>query len=157
MGIIVFCFLVGLFIRTQLGRTSFRFIEAKWLERLPAYSTIRDIVQQFTGARKAPFHTVVLVDAFGTGVEMMGFVTDEDETHCTLFVPTAPNPTNGYVFVVAKSQIKKTTAKAEEAIRSVVGLGVGSLNILAKSELPSSDVSADSQNPPLKTDKTHEI
>jgi uncharacterized membrane protein len=140
-----------------LGRTSFRYIEAKWLERLPAYGTIRDIVQQFTGARKTPFHTVVLVDAFGTGVEMMGFVTDEDENNCTLFVPTAPNPTNGYVFVVPKTQVKQTNAKAEEAIRSVVGLGVGSLNILSKAEQVTSDVSPDSQNPPLETDKTYEI
>lgn len=146
-GIIMFCFLLGLFIRTQLGRTSFRYFEEKWLERLPAYSTIRDIVQQFTGARKAPFQHVVLVDAFGTGALMTAFVTDENEEFYTVFVPTAPNPTNGYVFHLRKDKVIELTARAEEAIRTVVGLGVGSLAMMAKQGDDLSELSPESQSP----------
>ena len=153
-GIIVFCFLLGLFIRTQLGKTSFRFIEENWLERLPAYSTIRDIVQQFTGARKAPFHKVVLIDAFNSGATMLGFVTDEDDINCAVFVPTAPNPTNGFVFIVPKDQVTRLNAKAEEAIRAVVGLGVGSLEILNRQTRDPGDMSAGKQSPHLDTEPT---
>lgn len=148
-GVIAFCFLIGLFIRTQLGRTSFRYFEQKWLEKIPAYSTIRDIVQQFTGARKAPFQHVVLVDAFGTGALMTAFVTDEDEEFYTVFVPTAPNPTNGYVFHLRKEKVIELSARAEEAIRTVVGLGVGSLAMMARKGDDLSDLSPDSQSPPL--------
>jgi uncharacterized membrane protein len=121
-----------LFIRTQLGRTSFRYFEVNWLEKLPAYATIRDIVQQFTGAKKTPFQRVVLIDAFGSGTSMTGFITDEDETTYTVFVPTAPNPTNGFVFHTPKEKVILVEARSEEAIRTVVGLGVGSLEMFRK-------------------------
>jgi len=116
-GIIIFCFLIGLFIRTQLGKTSLQYFEINWLEKLPAYATIRDIVQQFTGAKKTPFRRVVLVDAFDSGAYMTGFITDEDEQMYTVFTPTAPNPTNGYVFHVPKTKVIHIDARAEEAIR----------------------------------------
>lgn len=131
-GIIIFCFLIGLFIRTQLGRTSFRYFEVNWLEKLPAYGTIRDIVQQFTGAKKTPFQRVVLIDAFDSGTLMTGFITDEDETTYTVFVPTAPNPTNGFVFHIPKHKVIQIEARSDEAIRTVVGLGVGSLEMFKK-------------------------
>ncbi len=146
-GIIIFCFLLGLLIRTQLGRTSFRYFEVKWLEKLPAYSTIRDIVQQFTGARKAPFKRVVLLDAFNSGALMTGFITDEDETRYTVFVPTAPNPTNGFVFHIAKDKLIKVNARTDEAIRTIVGLGVGSLEMFARENPPAADVSPGKQRP----------
>ena len=147
-SIIVFCFLLGLFVRTQLGRTSFRYFEEKWLERLPAYGTIRDIVQQFTGARKTPFKRVVLVDAFNSGSWMTGFITDEDDLYYSVFVPTAPNPTNGYIFHVEKTKVRQVYARADEAIRTVVGLGVGSLAMISRTQ-QDLDMSGDMQSPPL--------
>lgn len=147
-AIIVFCFLVGLLIRTQLGHTTFRWVEINYLEKLPAYSTIRDIVQQFTGARKAPFKRVITLDAFNSGMEMTGFITDEDDESYTVFVPTAPNPTNGFVFHIPKDKVRHTGAKADEALRFIVGLGVGSLEVIKKVPTDDQDgMSATLQNP----------
>lgn len=147
-GIILFCFLVGLIIRTQIGKTSLRYFEENWLEKLPAYATIRDIIQQFTGAKKTPFQRVVQVDAFDAEVYMTGFITDEDETMYTVFTPTAPNPTNGFVFHVPKDRVIHIDARADEAIRTVVGLGVGSLVMINRSKKKSEDMSAGSQSEP---------
>lgn len=149
-SLIVFCFLVGLFIRTQIGRTSLKYFEVNWLEKLPAYGTIRDIVQQFTGAKKTAFHRVVLIDAFDSGSYMTGFITDEDDEFYTVFAPTAPNPTNGFVFHVPKNKVIHVDARAEEAIRTVVGLGVGSLIMVNRSAEKYPDqknMSSDSQTP----------
>jgi len=150
-GIILICFLIGLFIRTQLGRTSLRYFEVNWLERLPAYATIRDIIQQFTGAKKTPFQRVVQLDAFNSDTTMTGFITDESETEYTVFVPTAPNPTNGFVFNVPKEKVVLLDIRAEEAIRTVVGLGVGSLEMqkkVLKSGPESENMSRDKQRSP---------
>jgi uncharacterized membrane protein len=149
-SLIVFCFLIGLSIRTQIGRTSLKYFEVKWLEKLPAYGTIRDIVQQFTGAKKTAFHRVVLIDAFGTGAYMTGFITDEDEEAYSIFTPTAPNPTNGFVFHIPKSQVIHVDARAEEAMRSIVGLGVGSLIMINRTTRKFPDqknMSSDRQTP----------
>ena len=65
--IILFCFLVGLFVRTRSGKAIFGYFDRELLNRLPFYNTIKETVQQFTGAKKGPFSQVILVDAFGNG------------------------------------------------------------------------------------------
>ncbi len=151
LAIIVLCFLIGLFIRTQLGRTSLRYFEVNWLEKLPAYATIRDIIQQFTGAKKTPFQRVVQLDAFNSETTMTGFITDENETEYTVFVPTAPNPTNGFVFNIPKEKVVLLDIRAEEAIRMIVGLGVGSLEMqqkVLKTRPEEENMSPDKQSSP---------
>jgi len=151
LAIIVLCFLIGLFIRTQLGRTSLRYFEVNWLEKLPAYATIRDIIQQFTGAKKTPFQRVVQLDAFNSETTMTGFITDENATEYTVFVPTAPNPTNGLVFNIPKEKVVLLDIRAEEAIRMIVGLGVGSLEMqqkVLKTRPEEENMSPDKQSSP---------
>ena len=74
-----------------------------------------------------PFKQVVLVDPFDSGVLMTGFVTEKiNEDLYTVFVPTAPNPTNGNIYHVPKTRLHLLTSKADEAMRTVVGMGTGS-------------------------------
>lgn len=127
--VIVVCFFTGLFIRTRLGNNIYLQVEKRWLEKLPVYASIRDIVHQFTGKKKTPFRRVVLVSPFGSSSKMTGFVADEDDEHYTVFVPTAPNPTNGFVFHVPKEQVKFLDVTIEAAMRTVVGMGAGSSSI----------------------------
>lgn len=128
--VITICFLTGLMMRTKIGSGIYRYIEQKWLERLPVYSSIRDIVRQFTGRKSAPFKQVVLCDPYGTGTLMTGFVTDQQGDNYTVFVPTAPNPTNGFVFHMQHDQLTFVEAKTEDAMRTVVGMGAGSQELL---------------------------
>ena len=124
--IIIFCFFVGLFVRTQAGKRLFIWWEKDYLEKLPMYGTIKEIVQQFTGKKKMPFARVVTADVFGNGTRMIGFIADEHKDgRLTLFVPTGPNPTNGFIFIVNADQVTHTDIKPDEAIRTIVGVGVG--------------------------------
>ena len=108
-------------------------IEVNWLEKLPFYKVIRDTVQQFTGQKKAPFSEVVLVDVFSNDTRMVGFITEElTETMVTVFVPTGPNPTNGFIFHVNRNQIEYLEVKPEEAMRTIIGVGTGSKVLLKK-------------------------
>ncbi len=120
-------FSVGLFVKTRFGKNLFDFIEHTYLDKLPLYSSIKKTVQQFTGVKKMPFSEVVLVDAFSNGTKMTGFVTDKNDNGIyTVFVPTAPNPTNGFIFHVKESQIEHTPdVKTEDAMRTIIGVGVG--------------------------------
>ncbi len=127
IAIIVFaCFATGLIVRTRVGNAVFSYIEKQWLERLPVYSSIRDIVQQFTGKKRTAFQQVVILSPYGADTLMTGFVTDEDGDDFTVFVPTAPNPTNGFVFHMKRDQLTFLDVKTEEAMRTVVGMGAGS-------------------------------
>lgn len=130
--VIFICFMIGLFIRTQIGRNSFAYIERTYLLRLPLYGIIKETVQQFTGAKKMPFSDVVLVDVYGNGTRMTGFVTDEHPSgNFTVFVPTGPNPTNGFIFHVRAEQMERLPdIKTDDAMRTIIGVGVGSSGIM---------------------------
>jgi len=130
--IVLACFATGLFIRTRVGNAVYSYIEKHWLERLPVYSSIRDIVQQFTGKKRTAFQQVVLLSPYGSATLMTGFVTDENGDDFTVFVPTAPNPTNGFVFHMKREQLTFVDVKTEDAMRTVVGMGAGSQELMKK-------------------------
>ena len=130
-SIILFCFLMGLLIRTRIGKNFFGNVEKAYLAKLPLYSTIKEIVQQFSGAKKMPFSQVVTVEVFSNGTKMTGFITEEHGNgNFTVFVPTGPNPTNGFIFHVSEDQIERKNTSTEEAMRSIIGVGVGSDKVL---------------------------
>jgi len=131
--VVTFCFLVGLVLKTQAGKALWGWIETGLLEKLPIYSTIRETVQQFTGKSREHFSRVVIVDPFGNGTRMTGFVTDTHENGMvTVFVPTAPNPTNGFVFHLDPECVTYTEVGTEEAMRSIIAVGNGSAKVLSK-------------------------
>lgn len=139
--IVVAFFFVGLFVRTRFGKNVVRNIEASWLEPLPLYGTIRDTVQQFFGNKSMPFSQVVLVNVFNTETLMTGFVTEEhDNDLFTVFVPTGPNPTNGFIFHVKRGQLTFVDTKPEDAMRTIIGVGTGS-EILFNGKNVGTDVS----------------
>lgn len=125
--IIAFFFLMGLFVQTSLGQGLIALIERELLHRLPFYGAIKETVLQFTGAKRMPFSQVVIVRPYGPeGSKMFGFVADEHQNGMyTIFVPTAPNPTNGFIFYVEARDVELVDVKPEEAIRMIIGIGTG--------------------------------
>ena len=119
--------ILGFFISKERGRQRFTRFEDGYLAQIPIYSTIRDTVKQFTGLSEMPFSQVVLVDPFGTGVMLTGFITERISPDMyTIFVPTAPNPTNGNIYHVPHSKLVFLNVRPDEALRTIVGMGTGS-------------------------------
>ncbi|MBK6622075.1 MAG: DUF502 domain-containing protein [Saprospirales bacterium] len=122
--IIIFFFFVGLVVQTRLGRGIIALIETELLSRLPLYGVIKETVLQFSGAKRMPFSQVVVVQVMGT--KMYGFIADEHKDgKYTVFVPTAPNPTNGFIFYMDPEHVEPVDVKPEEAIRMIIGIGTG--------------------------------
>lgn len=130
--VVFFCFFMGLFVRTRLGKTVWHNIEDAWLSKLPMYTIIKETVQQFSGAKKLPFSKVVQIDVFNTGVLQTGFITDEHASGAlTVFVPTAPNPTNGFIFHATPDRVTYLDdVSSEAAIRSIISIGSGSRKVV---------------------------
>jgi len=132
MVIILFaCFFVGVAVRTRLGIFIQESLEDYILKFAPGYSIIKETVMQFLGKKKFPFSPVVLVRAFDNDTLMTGFVTDEHPGGlCTVFVPTGPNVTTGFVFHLSRDNVYPLDVSADQAIRSVISCGVGSGKLL---------------------------
>ena len=99
------------------------------LENLPLLGTLYQSLKEVLGydsARERFFQGVVAVKA-DEGYEI-GFVTGQsagpDGTpHTLVFVPSAPNPTNGKLLLVEPSQLKKLDVRTADALRALVSMG----------------------------------
>ena len=132
-SVILTFFLIGLIIQTNFGKKFIRSLEDRILGPLPFYNIIRETIQQFFGKDKMPFSEVVSVDVFGNNTRMIGFVSDHlKNDRMAIFVPTGPNPTNGFIFIVAKNQLEYLEVRPEDAMRTIIGVGTGASDLFNK-------------------------
>lgn len=108
------------------------------LTRIPVvstvYTTTKQIVDLLAGEQKTAFQRVVLVEYPRRGVYSVGFLTAAGcpppaqeavgEEMWSVFVPTAPNPTSGWVVMVPKSQCRVLGMTVDEAFRYIISGGV---------------------------------
>lgn len=130
--LVIFIFIIGALIRNKVGKNYFSRFEQKYLTKVPLYSLIHQTVYQFIGLKKLPFSEVVLIDPYKTGTLMTGFITDQiNDDLFTVFVPTAPNPTNGNIYHVPKSSITFLKVNTQDTMRTIMGMGTGTGDLIA--------------------------
>ncbi|MEE9145147.1 MAG: DUF502 domain-containing protein [Candidatus Binatia bacterium] len=129
--ILSLCFVIGVFVRTRLGKWIFKTLENKILKIAPGYSLIKETVMQFLGGKKSPFSSVALVQIFANETLASAFVTDthEDGSY-TVFVPTGPNPTSGNIYHLAARFVHPVDVPVEDAMRSIISCGAGSTKLI---------------------------
>jgi uncharacterized membrane protein len=127
------CFVIGLLIRTKLGSWLHDVLD-QWLTRLaPGYKTIREVVMQLLGGEgntsllKGQVCRAYLMGR-AAGVSVTGVVTS---THAngdyTVYVPTAPIPTSGFVYHLSAECVDLLPhISVEAAMRTVIACGSGS-------------------------------
>jgi uncharacterized membrane protein len=127
--ILAACFAVGVVVRTRMGRWLYSSFEVHVLKRAPGYSLIRETLMPFILRRKTPFSDVALIHVGDT--LMTGFVTDtHGEETCTVFVPTAPNPTTGLILHLDRACVRVVDVPIETAMRSIISCGAGSAPLI---------------------------
>jgi uncharacterized membrane protein len=125
--ILTVCFVVGVIVRTRGGKFIQEGLENRILKIAPGYSIIKETVMQFVGRKKATFSSVALVQPYENDTLMTGFVTDKHADGLySVFVPTGPNPTTGYIFHLKRQYVHPVDVSIEEAIKIVISCGVGS-------------------------------
>jgi uncharacterized membrane protein len=133
-------FLIGLFIKTSVGEWVHDQLDA-WLTRLaPGYKTIREVVSQLLGGEgntsllRGEVCRAYLMGR-AAGVSVTAIVTAKHGNgDYTVYVPTAPIPTSGFVYHLSAECVDLLPhVGVEEAMRTVIACGSGSQVI---SELP---------------------
>lgn len=130
--IIIICFVIGTIVKTSIGKRLHILIDTI-LYKIPGYNIIKETIEQFLNKDKAkPFSKVALVRVFDNDTLMTAFVTDSNNNGdmITVFVPTAPNPTNGFIYHVNSKHVYYLDISVEDAMRSVIGCGVGSCKLM---------------------------
>lgn len=123
--------LIGIFARTTIGSWLHPRIEMYFQRVTPGYRMLREMVQHLFGDRDSPFAhgSVALVQLYGPNVPITvtGIVTSRhDNGVCTVFVPTGPNPTSGFIYHVPAELIQqRPDVRVDEAIRTIIACGMG--------------------------------
>lgn len=129
-------FLTGLLATNFLGQHFMRWGEAI-LDRIPLvrsiYSATKQVMETVFSSNSQAFRKVILVEyprqgiwtiAFQTGAANKEVVAHTGVEMMTIFVPTTPNPTSGFLMMVAKSDTKELSMSVDDALKLVISLGV---------------------------------
>lgn len=133
---LVVVFTTGMLITNILGRKLVEFWE-KILARIPLvrsiYSSSKQVIETLFSSNGQAFRRVLLVEypragcwsiAFQTGTGTSELHNKVGQPLLTLFVPTTPNPTSGFLIVVPKKDVIELNMSVDEALKMVISLGV---------------------------------
>jgi uncharacterized membrane protein len=128
--------LLGLIATRLLGRRAFSLWD-RVMHRVPLinkiYSTLRQIAEVLLGSSgSTAFRRVALVEYPAAGTYMVGFVTSTAESEagqklggrvCHVFVPSAVNPTTGFLLIVPEEKVRYLEMTPEQAMKLIVSAG----------------------------------
>lgn len=100
----------------------------------PIYKGCQDLINTLFSSDSKAFKTVVLVPFPEKGNYTVGFLTCDNldigagKPFVAVFIPTAPNPTSGFLILYPPDQIKIVDMKVDEAFKYVISCGVIAAN-----------------------------
>ncbi len=141
IGVIIFLFftiLIGWMAKGFIGRSLIRFAESL-VERTPVvrsiYSGIKQISETVFAQSERSFEKACLIQYPRKGIWAIGFistmakgeVSDRAETNgplMSIFVPTTPNPTSGFLLFFPKEDVIELDMSIEDAAKLVISAGL---------------------------------
>ena len=94
----------------------------------PLYNTIKQIMNGFSTPSKTGFLQTVLVEFPRKDIWTIGFITNEclaksGEPQLNIFIPTAPNPTGGFLQIVREGEVIRTDIPTNIALQMIISAG----------------------------------
>ena len=99
----------------------------------PVYSGIKKLVDAFSFQDKVSFTKIVRVEFPRPGIYSIGFLANQVDTHIapdattkyfSIFIPTTPNPTSGFLIIAPEDQIAILEISRQEAMAMIISGGI---------------------------------
>jgi uncharacterized membrane protein len=128
---IILIFLIGIFARNVIGHRIIRWGDSL-LNKVPVfrllYRSLRQITTSFSITDNTGFMQVVLVDFPHKGMKAVAFITNEiihpdGSKSYSVLIPTAPNPTTGFMEILKEEDITRTKISVDEAVKMIISAG----------------------------------
>ena len=133
---VVLLLLTGFVGANLIGRRLLRIWES-FLESIPLvrtlYSSVKQILSSILSTNGHSFSRVLLIEYPRRGIWTLCFQTSTaaqevqakmDKDSIVVFVPTTPNPTSGFIIVVAEEDTRELDMDIETALKLVMSLGI---------------------------------
>ena len=96
----------------------------------PVYHTTRQGIDFLSNTQQQSYRGVVLLEFPRLGVLSIGLITSNlgelngTEEYLSIYVPTTPVPSSGYLVIVPASKVTPTDISVEEAMRMIISGGI---------------------------------
>lgn len=111
------------------------------LSRIPLvrsiYNSVKQVINTILSTNSEAFRKVLLVEYPRKGLWTIGFQTGAvnaeisnkiNEEMISLFIPTTPNPTSGFLVMIPKQEVIELSMSIDEALKFIISLGVMQTN-----------------------------
>ncbi|MCK0122624.1 DUF502 domain-containing protein [Loktanella sp. F6476L] len=135
---LLFTILVGWIGKGLMGRSLIRFGE-RFVERMPVvrsiYNGVKQIAETVFSQRDTSFDKACLIEYPRRGIWAIAFISTnaKGEIHtklsdgddiATVFLPTTPNPTSGFLLFLPRRDVKELDMTVEDAAKLVISAGL---------------------------------
>lgn len=133
---VIILILIGFLTANYLGKALLIFGE-RIVGRMPIvrsiYNALKQIMETVLAQSSTSFRDVVLLEYPRKGIWAVAFVTStakgevsetKEEDMISIFMPTTPNPTSGFLLFVPKSELKYLDMTVEEGVKLVISAGM---------------------------------
>ncbi|WP_460273709.1 DUF502 domain-containing protein [Celeribacter sp. ULVN23_4] len=135
---LIFTIVVGWIAKGLVGRSLIRWAESL-VDRTPIvrsiYNGVKQIAETVFAQTETSFDKACLIEYPRRGIWAIGFVstnakgevarrTPEDEKYLSVFVPTTPNPTSGFLLFFPESDVLLLDMSVEDAAKLVISAGL---------------------------------
>lgn len=128
---------IGMLTTGYIGKFFVRLWE-KIIRKMPVissiYSLLKQIFETFLSQKSRSFNEVVMVEYPRKGLWSIAFVSNNDtggeiatrtgQKILSIFVPTTPNPTSGFLIFVPENDVIKLDMSVEDGIKYVISCGI---------------------------------
>jgi uncharacterized membrane protein len=131
VAIVLLCFAAGLFARTRVAQGFVGWLESALLSNLPGYSLVSTLGADIAGTADRHSDLKVVLARIEDAWQLALLVERVDATHAAVFVPGAPDPKSGSVYLMTDDRFKLVDVSISQAMKCIKGLGIGSRALLA--------------------------
>ena len=139
LGLVIFViitYVTGVVTSNYAGKKLLSYGEALF-KKIPfvksIYGSTKDFMEVFSSDKLKSFRGVVITEFPREGCYALGLVTGrlyrQSGTFCSVFVPTTPNPTSGYLLLVPEDKLFFLAIPVEDAIKYIISLGTSKVDL----------------------------
>jgi uncharacterized membrane protein len=144
LTLVVLILFIGVLSANYLGTRIVRYSD-EVMQKLPLvrgiYTTVKQIMETFSV--KHNFNGVGLVEYPRKGCYSVGFITGEVQgtrlglagKFISVFVPTTPNPTAGFLLILPEAEVTRLAMTVDQGMKFIISLGLVSLTDIEAQKL----------------------
>lgn len=133
---LILLILTGMIATNYFGQRLFEWGESL-LSKIPLvrsiYKTVKQVIHAVVSTNSEAFRKVVLIEYPRKGLWSIAFQTGSANTKInskikdemvSVFIPTTPNPTSGFLIILPKGDVVELDMSIDEALKFIISLGV---------------------------------